>query len=74
MRQTKIIATFGPSLEDPKILKKSFRKSRCNPLQSGTWDLGEIGQPEQCKKDKTSSKNSKEDQQANSYLSGFEGQ
>ena len=40
MRQTKIIATFGPSLEDPKILKKVLERAdviRFN-LAHGTWD------------------------------------
>ena len=40
MRQTKIVATFGPSLEDPKILKKVLERVdviRFN-LAHGTWD------------------------------------
>ena len=40
MRQTKIIATFGPSLEDPKVLKKVLERAdviRFN-LAHGTWD------------------------------------
>ena len=39
MRQTKIIATFGPSIEDPKILKKVLERAdviRFN-LAHGTW-------------------------------------
>ena len=27
MRQTKIIATFGPSLEDPEVLKKVLERA-----------------------------------------------
>ena len=40
MRQTKIIATFGPSLEDPKVLKKVLERAdviRFN-LAHGTWE------------------------------------
>ena len=40
MRQTKIIATFGPSLEDPEILKKVLERAdviRFN-LAHGTWE------------------------------------
>ncbi len=40
MRQTKIIATFGPSLEDPEVLKKVLERAdviRFN-LAHGTWE------------------------------------
>ena len=40
MRQTKIIATFGPSLEDPKILEEVIERAdviRFN-LAHGTWE------------------------------------
>ena len=48
MRQTKIIATFGPSIVNPKVLRKILERVdviRIN-LAHGTWDAGDNGNNE----------------------------
>ena len=73
MRKTKIIATLGPSTDDPLILTKLLEEVdvvRIN-LAHGTWD--EKDPESHTAKIKSIQKIAKNNQKTNSNLSGFEG-